>query len=451
MANIVVLGVQWGDEGKGKVVDLLTEGADVVARYQGGHNAGHTVIVKNTQFILHVIPSGILHKGKQCIIGNGVVIHPQALIDEIEGLKKRRITVGKNLFISGRAHMIMPYHTLLDGKHEEAKGSKKIGTTGRGIGPAYVDKMSRVGFRMVDLLDSSAFKARLKANLDDINFLLEKKYNQNRVSLTKIYNQYMKHADYLAPYITDTVVLINNMMDRNRNVLFEGAQGTLLDIDHGTYPYVTSSSATAGGVCTGLGVSPKKIDGIVGVMKAYTTRVGEGPFPTELHDSLGEELRAKGGEYGATTGRARRCGWLDLVSLRHAIRINGLTGVALTKLDVLDGLDTIKVCTSYTYMDPTKSCSCSKKGKACKFTDVPQTARVLAGCEPVYKELPGWQKSTKGVTKLKDLPKQARSYIDYVSETLKVKIDMISTGQRRDEIVMINNPFGRTKKSRKRA
>ena len=446
MSNIVVLGVQWGDEGKGKIVDLLTEDADVVARYQGGHNAGHTVMVRNKQFILHLIPSGILHKGKKCIIGNGVVIHPKALIDEMEGLKKRRVTVGRNLFISGRAHVIMPYHTVLDGKHEEAKGSQKIGTTGRGIGPAYVDKMSRTGFRMIDLLDNVGFKTRLKENLDDINFLLEKKYNQKKISVNKIYNEYMKYADYLGPFVTDTGVMINDIIDQGKNVLFEGAQGTLLDIDHGTYPFVTSSSASAGGVCTGLGVSPAKVDGIIGVMKAYTTRVGEGPFPTELRDRLGEELRANGGEYGATTGRARRCGWLDLVSLRHAIRINGFTGIALTKLDVLDGLDTLKVCTSYTYKDPTNSCSCSKKGKACNFTDMPQTVNVLNGCEPVYKELDGWQKSTKGATNIKDLPKQARAYMDYISEALNVKIDLISTGQKRNEIVMVRNPFGRKRK-----
>jgi adenylosuccinate synthase len=445
MSNIVVLGVQWGDEGKGKIVDLLTEDADVVARYQGGHNAGHTVMVRNEQFILHVIPSGILHRGKKCIIGNGVVIHPKALIEEIEGLKTRGVSVGRNLFISGRAHVIMPYHTLLDGKHEEAKGARKIGTTGRGIGPAYVDKMSRTGFRMIDLVDSGGFKSKLKANLEDINFLLEKKYRQKKISVNRIYNEYMKYADYLGPFVTDTVVMLNNLMDNGKNVLFEGAQGTLLDIDHGTYPFVTSSSASAGGVCTGLGVSPSKVDGIVGVMKAYTTRVGEGPFPTELHDSLGEELRAKGGEYGATTGRPRRCGWLDLVSLKHSIRINGFTGIALTKLDVLDGLEKLRVCTSYTYKDP--SGSCSKKGKACKITDMPQTAGVLEKCEPVYRELDGWQKSTKGITRIKDLPKQARAYMNYICDTLNVEIDLISTGQKRDEIITVKNPF--KKKSKK--
>lgn len=448
MANIVVVGAQWGDEGKGKIVDLLTESADVVARFQGGHNAGHTVMIKNRQFILHVIPSGILHKGKTCIIGNGVVIDPKALIEEITGLKRRKINVGRNFFISGRAHVIMPYHNVLDGMHEQAKGKQKIGTTGRGIGPTYVDKMNRSGIRMIDLLDSSGFRQKLKANLSEINFLLEKKYNVKKLIVSKVYNEYMKYADYLAPFITDTVVLTNSLTAKGKSVLFEGAQGTLLDIDHGTYPFVTSSNACAGGVCTGLGVGPKAIDGVVGIVKAYTTRVGEGPFPTELKDKLGEELRLKGGEYGATTGRARRCGWLDFVSLKHSIRINGFTGIALTKMDVLDGLDTIRVCTSYRYEDPTKSCSCSRKGKACNFKDFPQQAHVLEGCRPVYKELPGWQKSTKGVTKLKDLPKQARAYIDYISESLDVQVDIISTGQKRDETIILKNPFLKAKKGR---
>jgi adenylosuccinate synthase len=439
MSNIVVVGAQWGDEGKGKVVDLLTESADVVARYQGGHNAGHTVIIKNRQFILHVIPSGILHRGKACIIGNGVVIHPQALIEEIEELKEKKISVGKNLYISGRAHVIMPYHTVLDGMHETSKGSQKIGTTGRGIGPTYVDKMSRVGIRMIDMLDSTGFKSKIKANLSEINFLLEKKYNSRKISVNKVYSEYMKYAEYLAPFVTDTVVLTNNFMEKGKNVLFEGAQGTLLDIDHGTYPFVTSSNACAGGVCTGLGVSPGKIDGIVGIVKAYTTRVGSGPFPTELKDKLGEQLRLNGGEYGATTGRARRCGWLDFVSLRHAVRINGFTGIALTKLDVLDGVDKLKVCVAYEHG------SGSKKGKN-KLKDFPQQANVLEECVPVYKEFEGWDKSTKGVTKLKDLPKQARTYIDYISDTLNVDIDIISTGQKRDETMIVKNPFKKRKR-----
>jgi adenylosuccinate synthase len=441
MANIVVVGAQWGDEGKGKVVDLLTEKADVVARYQGGHNAGHTVIIKNRQFILHLIPSGILHKGKTCIIGNGVVIEPKALIEEIEELKKRRITVGKNLFISGQAHVIMPYHIVLDGKHEASKGSKKIGTTGRGIGPAYVDKMSRAGIRMADLLDSKLFKEKLRVNLAEVNSILEAKYNCKKLSANRMYADYMKYAEYLTPFITDTVSLTHKLMAKGNNILFEGAQGTLLDIDHGTYPYVTSSSACAGGVCTGLGVSPLNIDGIIGIVKAYTTRVGEGPFPTELQDALGEDLRLKGGEYGATTGRARRCGWLDLVSLKHAIRVNGFTGLAITKLDVLDGLDKLKVCVAYKYKDPTNSCSCSKKGMACRLTDFPNQAKVLEMCEPVFVELEGWNKSTRGVTNFKDLPKQAKAYLKYISEELEVKVDIVSTGQKRNEVVIVRDPF----------
>jgi adenylosuccinate synthase len=333
----------------------------------------------------------------------------------------------------------MPYHTVLDGRDEASKGSQKIGTTGRGIGPAYVDKMSRVGIRMADLLDSKGFKDKLKNNLSWVNYLLENKYNSRKISVNRVYSEYMKYAEYLAPFVTDTVVLTNNLMEGGKNVLFEGAQGTLLDIDHGTYPFVTSSNACAGGVCTGLGVSPVKIDGIVGIVKAYTTRVGEGPFPTELKEKLGKDLRLKGGEYGATTGRPRRCGWLDMVSLKHAIRINGFTGLALTKLDVLDGLDKIKVCVAYKYKDPTNSCS--KKGKACTFTDFPQQANVLDACEPVYIELEGWGKSTKGATKLKDLPKQARTYINYISETLNVDIDLVSTGQKRDEVIILKNPF----------
>ncbi|MDH4029061.1 MAG: adenylosuccinate synthase, partial [Nitrospirota bacterium] len=359
MANIAVIGAQWGDEGKGKVVDLLTESADVVARYQGGNNAGHTVIIKNEQYVLHLVPSGVLHRGKTCIIGNGVVIDPNSLIEEIEGLKKRKISVGKNFFISGRAHVIMPYHNILDSRHESVKGSNKIGTTGRGIGPAYVDKMSRTGVRMIDLLNGRTLREKLEANISEVNFLLEKKYNSEKISVDNIYSQYMKYAEYLAPFITDTVYLTNRLIDKGKNVLFEGAQGTLLDIDHGTYPFVTSSNACAGGVCTGLGVSPGKINGIMGIVKAYTTRVGSGPFPTELKDDLGERLRLTGGEYGATTGRARRCGWLDMVSLKYAVMINGLTGIALTKLDVLDGLDKLKVCVAYEYKDPTNSCSCS--------------------------------------------------------------------------------------------
>ncbi|TNF52402.1 adenylosuccinate synthase [bacterium] len=447
MANIVVVGAQWGDEGKGKIVDLLTENAAVVARYQGGHNAGHTVVINRKKFILHLIPSGILHRGKTCIIGNGVVLAPGPLIDEIKGLKRRGFSVDRNLFISDNAHVIMPYHIALDNKTEQVKGSKKIGTTGRGIGPAYVDKMSRAGIRVSDFMDSRLFRAKLKANLAYANFILKNHYGEQRISLEKTYTAYMKFAAYLAPYVTDTSVLINKFIARGKNILFEGAQGTLLDVDHGTFPYVTSSSASAGGVCTGLGVAPTKIDGVLGIVKAYTTRVGEGPFPTELKDKLGEHLRATGGEYGATTGRPRRCGWLDTVGLKHAVRINGMRSIALTKLDVLDGLDRVKVCVAYTYDDPYKECSCSIKGKSCRFTEVPKNSRVLEGCRPVYKTLDGWGEKTRGAKKLKDLPKQARAYIDYIEDTLNVSVDIISTGEKRNETILVRNPM--TGKKRK--
>jgi len=428
MSNVVVVGAQWGDEGKGKIVDLLTEYSDVIARYQGGHNAGHTVIINNEKFILHVIPSGILHRGKTCIIGNGMVVDPAALIDEIEGLKQRKIRIGRNLYISGRAHIIMPYHVILDGKYEESKGKKKIGTTGRGIGPAYVDKMSRIGFRMADLLDSRNFKEKLKMVISDINFLLKEKYNHSGLNASRIYSDYMRYADYLAPLITDTVVLINKFIAQGRHILFEGAQGTLLDIDHGTYPYVTSSNASAGGVCTGLGVSPRKINSILGVVKAYTTRVGGGPFPTELSGKLGEHLRQRGGEYGATTGRPRRCGWLDLVSLRHSMRINDFTGIAITKLDVLDGLEKIKVCTAY------------RLGSR-RLREFPQSTDKLDSVEPVYRELRGWDKSTEGITDIRDLPRNARVYLEFIEDQLNTPVSIISTGQRRNEFIMLNNPF----------
>jgi adenylosuccinate synthase len=441
MPNIVVVGAQWGDEGKGKVVDLLTERAHVVARYQGGHNAGHTVMINNRQFILHLIPSGILRRGKTCIIGNGVVIDPGALIKEIKELKRKGIKIGSNLLISGKAHVIMPYHTALEGRGEQKRGSKKIGTTGRGIGPAYADKMSRTGIRMIDLLDSKVFRAKLRANLAEVNFLLKNRYQSRGLGIKKIYDEYMRYADYLAPFITDTVALINRFIERGRNILFEGAQGTLLDIDHGTYPYVTSSSASAGGVCTGLGVAPTRIDGILGIMKAYTTRVGGGPFPTELTDKLGETLRMTGGEYGATTGRARRCGWLDAVSLRHTIRINGFTCIALTKLDVLDGLQKIKVCVAYNYENPAMNCTCSKKGRPCRTDDMPQSNGLLERCVPVYKELPGWRQSTKGIKRYSDLPKEAKAYIRYIEQLLNVNIHIISTEQNRDEVIIRKNPL----------
>ena len=428
MPNIIVVGAQWGDEGKGKIVDLLTEDVQVVARYQGGHNAGHTVVINNEKFILHLVPSGILHKDKICIIGNGVVIDPAALIDEIEALRNRGIYVGKNLYISKNAHLIMPYHIAIDAGSEQSMGTKKIGTTGRGIGPSYVDKMARIGIRVVDLLDSMTFREKVKANLVNINYLLENLYRADKFNADVIYADYMNYAEKLAPFITDTATLINKFINEGKNVLLEGAQGTLLDVDHGTYPYVTSSNATAGGACTGLGIGPTKIDGVMGVMKAYTTRVGSGPFPTELKDKLGEFLREKGGEYGATTGRPRRCGWFDAVSVKHSIRINALTGIALTKLDVLDEVEKIKACVAYKY-------------KGDYLETMPQESRIIEECEPVYEELEGWRTNTAGVKKLNDLPEQARVYVSYLEKLIATKIDIISTGQKRNETIVLRNPF----------
>jgi len=422
MPSVVVVGTQWGDEGKGKIVDVLSVNADVIARYQGGQNAGHTVVIKDEKFILHLIPSGILRKGRICIIGNGVVVDPPALLEEINGLKQRGVKVGKNLLLSKNAHLIMPYHKAIERESEKFKGARRIGTTGRGIGPAYVDKMARVGIRVADLLQPTIFREKLESNLSNINFLLEHLYKVPGFDAEDIYNEYMGYAGELSKYIADTDIIINRMISEGRNVLFEGAQGTLLDVDHGTYPYVTSSCAAAGGVCTGLGVGPTRITKVLGVMKAYTTRVGGGPFPTEMKDSLGEMIRERGGEYGATTGRPRRCGWLDVVILRHSVRINGLTGIAVTKLDVLDGLEKIKICTSYKY-------------NGSKLKEFPKEINIFEACRPVYEELEGWSTSTVGIREFTKLPKAAKAYLKRIEDLLGVKIQLISTGQRRDEII----------------
>jgi adenylosuccinate synthase len=428
MSSVIVVGSQWGDEGKGKIVDFLSEKADVVARYQGGHNAGHTVVIKDEKFILHLIPSGILYKDKMCLIGNGVVVDPAALIDEINGLKKRGVKVGKNLLLSKNAHLIMPYHVAIDKESERFKGSKNIGTTGRGIGPAYCDKMARTGIRVADLLHPLVFKEKLKVNLFYINFLLENLYKVSRFDIEDIYNEYMGYAEKLSEYIADTDIIINRVISEKKNVLFEGAQGTLLDIDHGTYPYVTSSNAIAGGACTGLGVGPTKISKVLGVVKAYTTRVGSGPFPTEITDALGDKIRERGGEYGATTGRPRRCGWLDMVILRHSARINGLTGIALTKLDILDGIDVIKICTSYRH-----------KGKT--YEEFPKEISIFEECKPVYEEISGWSAITLGIKDFNILPKAAKTYIKKIEKMLGVKVQIISTGQRRDELIELKEQF----------
>ncbi len=425
---VVILGAQWGDEGKGKIVDALTEKADVVARFQGGHNAGHTVVIDDETFILHLIPSGILHGNKICIIGNGVVIDPAALLSEMDELKEKGIELNHNLRISKNAHLIMPYHMAIEREKEKSKGNKKIGTTGRGIGPAYVDKMARTGIRVVDLLYPEIFREKIEANLKDINFLLANLYHEETFTVDEIYNKYMEYAELLYNFIDDTDILINRYLDEGKNVLFEGAQGTLLDIDHGTYPYVTSSSASAGGVCTGIGVSPLKIDTILGVVKAYTTRVGGGPFPTEIRDALGEEIRKRGGEYGATTGRPRRCGWLDMVALKHSVRINGFTGLIITKLDILDGLDKIKVCFGYEY-----------NGKV--YDEFPKELSILERCTPIYKEYEGWKESTSGIRDFSKLPPKAQQYIRLIEESLGVSVDIISTGQKREQIIIRRNHF----------
>ncbi len=435
MPVLVVVGAQWGDEGKGKIIDLLTERADVVARYQGGHNAGHTVVVGTNEFILHLVPSGILHKSKTCIIGNGVVVDPAALIEEMDAMIRRGVKFDTNLLISNKAHLIMPYHKALDVACEKLKGAKKIGTTGRGIGPAYADKINRKGIRMADLLDPEVFREKLACNTGEANFLLERFYNAPLVHLDQIYEEYLAYGRRLKKYITDTTLFLNKSIGKNKKILAEGAQGTHLDVDHGTYPYVTSSSPTAGGACTGLGIGPNAITEVMGIVKAYTTRVGSGPFPTEQENKLGELLRARGKEYGATTGRPRRCGWADTLIIRHAVRVNGMTSMAITKLDVLDTLDEINICVGYKY-----------KGRL--YEEMPSELAVLEKGTPQYITMPGWKQTTIGVTKYDDLPKKARAYVERLCKLCGVKPSIISTGARRDETIILEQPFKRAAKRR---
>ncbi len=428
MPVLVVVGAQWGDEGKGKIIDLLTERADVVARYQGGHNAGHTVVVGMDEFILHLIPSGILHKGKTCIIGNGVVVDPAALIEEMDGLQARGIRFEKNFFISQNAHLIMPYHKAIDMASEKLKGNKKIGTTGRGIGPAYADKISRKGIRVADLRDPERFRDKLATNIGEANFLLDRFYNAPLVHQDVVYDEYLRYAERLGKYIADTTLMLGGAVARRKNILAEGAQGTHLDVDHGTYPFVTSSSPTAGGACTGLGIGPNAIGEVIGIVKAYTTRVGSGPFPTEQENALGELLRERGREYGATTGRARRCGWMDALIVRHAVRVNGMTSIALTKLDVLDTLDEIKICVGY-------------KHQGTLYREMPADLTVLQEGTPQYITMPGWKETTIGIKKYGQLPKKARAYVEKVCKICGVKPSIISTGARRDETIILEQPF----------
>ena len=417
--NLAVLGAQWGDEGKGKIVDLLTPRFDIVARYQGGHNAGHTVYVNGTKFVLRLIPSGILHPGVVCLIGNGVVVDPTALFAEVDELARNGITVEGRLFVSDKAHLILPYHRDLDLLSEARRGERKIGTTSRGIGPAYEDKIARRGIRVGDLADTKGLEQSVRDNVSARNRLV----HDTTMEWEAVLAQTTEIGARLTPMVRDVSLMLADAFAAGKAVLFEGAQGTLLDIDHGTYPYVTSSNASIGGVCTGLGVGPRAIGGVMGVVKAYATRVGEGPMPSELHDAMGKRLRDTGNEYGAVTGRPRRCGWYDAVAMRYAARINGLDILALTKMDVLDGLDEIKICTSYRCGDRT-------------ITDFPSDSGVLATCEPVYESIAGWTEPTKGVRRFADLPETAKRYIKRLEEVSGVPVALVSTGSDRYDTIL---------------
>ncbi|GHC19697.1 adenylosuccinate synthase [Aidingimonas halophila] len=426
--NVVVLGTQWGDEGKGKVVDLLTESAAAVVRFQGGHNAGHTLVIDGEKTVLHLIPSGILRSDKTCVIGNGVVLSPEALIAEIKELEAKGVPVRERLRLSPACPLILPYHVRLDQARERARGIAKIGTTGRGIGPAYEDKVARRGLRLGDLLHRERFASKLGEVLDYHNFVLQHYHGEAPVDFQEVLDEAMEMADELRPMVSDTVSLVHEIRKAGENILFEGAQGSLLDIDHGTYPYVTSSNTTAGGTATGSGVGPLYLDYVLGITKAYTTRVGSGPFPTELFDEFGRHLAERGHEFGATTGRARRCGWFDAVALRHAVQINSVSGLCLTKLDVLDGLENIRVCVGYR----------SKDGEV---LDAPVDSEGYEAIEPVYQDLPGWSGSTLGAKRIDDLPANARSYISFLEEQTGTSIDIISTGPDRVETILLRDPF----------
>ncbi|MBI5183005.1 MAG: adenylosuccinate synthase [Nitrospinae bacterium] len=424
MSVVVVVGTQWGDEGKGKIIDVLTKDADVIARYQGGHNAGHTVMIGEEEFVFHLIPTGILHRGKICILGNGVVIDPCALINEIKWIREKGIEVDNNLFISDRAHLVLPYHQIYDIKDEKRRGDNKIGTTGRGIGPSYTDKIARIGIRMADYMDKDLFYERLKTNISEKNLFLVRYYGHEGFKFDEIFDRFMEYRKEIEGYITDTNIILKESISQGKNILCEGAQGTMLDIDFGIYPFVTSSNSTVGGVCTGLGIAPGKIDRVIGVVKAYTTRVGEGPFPTELSDSVGMRLRDQGKEYGATTGRPRRCGWFDAVVVRYAAWINGIDRLALTKLDVLDRCEKIYICTGYQY-----------NGKILK--EFPSSLNIIKKCQPIYKEMDGWIEDIRGIDSFDDLPENAKRYIEEISNIVETDLSIISTGQRREETILL--------------
>jgi len=430
MAQVIIVGTQWGDEGKGKIVDLYAREADVIARFQGGNNAGHTLVVEGKQTILHLIPSGILHDRKVCILGNGMVIDPGVLLREIDELSEQKLfPPDTKLYISYNAHIIMPYHKSLDKAREARKGAAKIGTTGRGIGPAYEDKIVRTGIRLCDLLDRERFAEMLRSNVEEKNFYLTQFYNADPVEYDAIFDEYSGYADRLRRYAANTSLIIDQEIRKGRDILFEGAQGCHLDIDYGTYPFVTSSNTAAGSACCGSGIGPTQIDAVVGICKAYTTRVGEGPFVTELTGSVGERIQQVGCEFGATTGRKRRCGWIDMVLVRQSVRVSGITGLALTKLDVLTGIDPLRICVAYTAGDE-------------QFSEaVPPDMKVLGQSSPVYEEMEGWSEDITGAKTMDDLPANARKYIERLEELAGVKMALVSVGPGRDETIMLESPF----------
>ncbi len=427
MSSVVVMGTQWGDEGKGKIVDHLAQQAQVVVRYQGGNNAGHTVVVNGVESKLNLLPSGILYPGKTCIIGNGVVVDPAHLLKEIAAMQERGIDMS-GLKISNRAQVILPYHRLMDEVDEESRGDAKIGTTKKGIGPCYVDKNARIGIRFVDLMDPEEFARRLKINLTAKNRILTELFGREPLNYDKILAEYLGYAEKLRPYVTDTIFTLHDAIDRGEKVLFEGAQATMLDIDYGTYPYVTSSHPVAGGACVGAGVGPSAIGKVVGVVKAYTTRVGEGPFVTELHDETGNLIRERGHEYGTTTGRPRRTGWLDTVVVKYASMLSGIDCLAITRLDILDALPTLKICTGYLY-----------KGQP--LHEYPASLKVLYEVEPVYEELPGWQSDITGIRRYEDLPLNARRYVERLSECSGARLGVVSVGPDREQTILLEEMF----------
>ena len=428
--NVVILGTQWGDEGKGKIVDLLTDKATMVVRYQGGHNAGHTLVIDGEKTVLHLIPSGILRKNVQCVIGNGVVLSPEALMEEMAMLEARHVPVTDRLRISKACPLILPFHVALDQARERARGKEAIGTTGRGIGPAYEDKVARRGLRVGDLFDMKRFGEKLKELVDYHNFSLVEYYKADAIDFDTVLKQCEEFAEVLKPMVIDVPALLDKARKNGESIMFEGAQGTLLDIDHGTYPYVTSSNTTAGGVATGAGFGPRYIDYVLGIVKAYTTRVGSGPFPTELDCEVGLHLGEKGHEFGATTGRKRRTGWIDAVAMRRAVQINSISGFCLTKLDVLDGLEELKICIGYQLSD----------GSVTEHP--PLSAEDYEVVEPIYETMPGWQQSTVGITEHKELPPEALAYIARIEALTGVPVDIISTGPDRKETIVLRHPFG---------